>query len=61
MAGVYLPPMLIAATIGSLFAIGTAILLNRFRLSRFLVYPPLDFVALTVLYTGLVGALFLPF
>jgi hypothetical protein len=49
--GVYLPPLLIAATVGIVAAFVTARLLNRFRISRFFFYPPLVFLALTVIYT----------
>ena len=60
-AGVYFSPMLLSAIPGVAAAGLTAVLLNRYRLSRFFVYPPLIFVALSVLYTSLIGALWLPF
>jgi hypothetical protein len=59
--GVYLPPMLVAGMLGVLLAYLTARLLNRYRLSRYLYYPPLVFVALTVLYTVAVGYVLVPF
>ena len=59
--GVYFPPMLLSAIPGVAMAGLTAVLLNRYRLSRFFVYPPLIFVALSILYTSLIGALWLPF
>jgi hypothetical protein len=59
--GVYMPPLLIAAVIGTVMAVVVAQLLNRYRLSRYLFYPPLVFVALTVFFTVLVGATVLPF
>ncbi len=59
--GVYLSPMLVAATLGVLLAYLTARVLNRYRLSRYLFYPPLVFVALTVLYTVAVGYVLVPF
>jgi len=58
--GVYLPPLLIASILGALAAVVTAALLNRSRLSRFFYYPPLIFVALAIIYTGLVGTLLIP-
>lgn len=58
--GVYLPPLMIASILGVIAASITAMLLNRFRLARFFFYPPLVYVALAVLYTGLVSNLFLP-
>ena len=58
--GVYMPPMLIAALLGTLLAVLTARLLNRYRLSRYFFYPPLVFVALTVFYTVLIGTFVIP-
>jgi len=60
LGGVYMPPLLIAGTLGVLAAVGTAMLLNRYRLSRFLYYPPLVFVALAVIYTCLIGTFVIP-
>jgi hypothetical protein len=59
--GVYLPPLLVAGCLGVLLAYVTAHLLNRYHLSRHFFYPPLVFVALTVIYTVAVGYLFIPF
>lgn len=59
--GVYLPPLLVAGCIGVLLAYWTTHLLNRFRLSRLFFYPPLVFVALSVLYTVAVGYVLVPF
>lgn len=53
--GVFFPPLLIAGILGVATAALTAILLNRYRLSRFFFYPPLVFIALAVIYTGLFG------
>jgi hypothetical protein len=58
--GVYFPPLLIVSIFGVLAAGLTAMLLNRYRLSRYFFYPPLVFVALAVIYTWLIGT-FLPF
>jgi hypothetical protein len=58
--GVYLPPLLIASILGTLAAVVTAEFLNRSQLSRFLYYPPLIFVALAIIYTGLIGTLLIP-
>ena len=49
--GVYFPPMLIAGLLGTAAAGLTALLLNRYRLSRFFAYPPLVFLALATIYT----------
>lgn len=53
--GVYMPPLLVAAFLGVLAAVATASLLNRCRLSKYFFYPPLVFLALSVIYTVLIG------
>jgi hypothetical protein len=58
--GVYFPPLLIAGILGVLATALTAMLLNRFRLSRFIYYPPLVFLALAVIYTVLIGTFLIP-
>ncbi len=58
--GVYFPPLLIAGTLGVLGAWFSALLLNRYRLSRFFAFPPLVFVAMTVIYTLLLGTFLIP-
>jgi hypothetical protein len=58
--GVYMPPLLIAALAGTAAASLTAGLLNRYRLSRYFFYPPLVFVALTIIYTVLIGTFIIP-
>ena len=55
LGGVFMPPMLIAALLGTVAAAITARLLNRYRLSKYFFYPPLVFVALVVIYTVLFG------
>ena len=52
---VYLPPLLVAAFLGLIAAILTAHLLNRYRLTRYFFYPPLVFIALTIIYTVFIG------
>jgi len=54
--GVYLPPLLVAAFFGVIAAMVTAQLLNRYRLSRYLFYPPLVLLAMMIIYTVLIGA-----
>jgi hypothetical protein len=34
----------------------TARLLNRYRLTRYFFYPPLVFIALTIIYTVFIGS-----
>jgi len=58
--GVYFPPLLIAGILGVTAAVLTAMVLNRFRLSRYFFYPPLVFLALAVIYTGLIGMFIIP-
>ena len=58
--GVFMPPLLIAAILGTIAAVVTARLLNRYRLSRYFFYPPLVFLALMVIYTVLIGTLIIP-
>ena len=53
--GVYLPPLLIAAALGTIASVATARFLNRYRLSKYFFYPPLVFVALAVIYTVFIG------
>jgi hypothetical protein len=53
--GIFMPPLLVAAILGTVAAVVTARILNRFRLSRYFFYPPLVFLALTVLYTTVIG------
>ena len=57
---VYFSPLLIAGILGILAAWITARLLNRYRLSRFFYYPPVVFLALAVIYTGLIGTILIP-
>ena len=57
---VYMPPLLVAAILGTLAAVVTAWFLNRYRLSRYFFYPPLVFLALAVIYTVLIGTFFIP-
>ena len=53
--GVFMPPLLIAAVLGTIAAVATARLLNRVRLSKYFFYPPLVFLALMIVYTILIG------
>jgi len=52
---VYMPPLLVASLLGLLAAVVTAHLLNRYRLTRYFFYPPLVFIALTIIYTVFIG------
>jgi hypothetical protein len=61
LGGVYVPPLLIAASLGFVLSVVTAQTLNRYRLARRFASPPLVFVALCALYTVAVGQLLIPF
>lgn len=56
----FLPPLLVAAIVGTIIAMIIARLLNRLRLSRYFFYPPLVFVALVVVLTVVVGTVLIP-
>ncbi len=58
--GVYFPPLLLGATLGVVAAMFTVLVLNRYRLSRFMLYPPMIFVAIAAIYTGLIGTFLIP-
>ena len=58
--GVYFPPLLIAGFIGVTATILTAMVLNRYRLSRYFFYPPLVFAALAIFYTVIIGTFIIP-
>ena len=59
--GVYFSPLLLASLLGVLATAATVMMLNRYRLSRFFIYPPVMFIAIAILYTGLICALWLHF
>ena len=58
--GVFFPPYLLAGIVGIGATVLTAYLLNRYRLSRFFFYPPLVFLALAIIYTGLLSIFLIP-
>ena len=53
--GIFMPPLLVAATLGTIATVVTARLLNRYRLSKHFFYPPLVFLAMMAIYTVLIG------
>lgn len=57
---VFLPPFLVAGALGLLLTVLTAMVFNRYRISRFFFYPPLVLIALTVIYTVLIGMFLVP-
>jgi hypothetical protein len=52
---IFMPPLLVAGTLAVVATVMTVHLLNRYQLSRYFYYPPLVFVALTVIYTVVIG------
>ena len=58
--GVYFPPLLLACTLGVVLAALSALLINKHRLSRYFYNPPLVFLALAALYTGLISTFLIP-
>ena len=58
--GVYFPPYLLAGMFGVATAALNAMLLNRYRLSRYFFHPPLVFLALAIFYTGLIATFLIP-
>ena len=58
--GIFMPPLLVASLLGALSAVITIRLLNRHRLAKHFFYPPLVFLALAVIYTGLIGTFLIP-
>jgi hypothetical protein len=58
--GAYFPPLLIAGLFGVVMAWLTALLLNRYRLSRFFAYPPVVFLSMAVIYTVFFGTFLIP-
>lgn len=55
MAGIYLPPLLVASALGLALTVASVRVMDRYRLSRFFFYPPVIPLALMVIYTVLIG------
>ena len=58
--GVYFPPLLFVAFLGVALAWCLTRIMNRFNLVRFVWHPPLFFLALSVICTGVLHFLFFP-
>ena len=58
--GVYAPPLLYAAFFAAIAMILTVWLLNRYRLSRFFMFPEGVMLSLTVIYTAILGTWVFP-
>lgn len=57
LGGVYLPPMLVAGGLGLLLSYCLTRALTRYRLSRYFAAPPLVFLALVVILSGVMESL----
>ena len=56
---ILMPPLLVAGALAVIATLVTARLLNTDRLSRHFSHPPLVFVAITVIYTVIIGTFFI--
>ncbi len=54
LGGVYFPPLLVAATIGLAATYALTRALNYYRLSRYFASPPLVFLSMAVIFSGLI-------
>ncbi len=59
--GIFCPPLLVATMIGMFLAWGTKYILTRLQLSHYLASPPLVYIALTIIFTSVVGFRITPF
>ncbi len=59
-SGIYVSPTFLVLILALLCASLTAVLLNRYRLSRFFAYPQIAFVAMVTIYTVLIGTFIIP-
>ncbi len=58
--GVYVPPLLLAATLGAIAMTLTVSFLNRRRLSRYFYLPDVVSLALAAIYTVIIGTFVIP-
>ena len=58
--GVYMPPLLPAGILGLAAMMLTVYLLNRYRWSRFFIFPQLVMLALAAIYTCIIGIWVIP-
>lgn len=58
-AEVYLPPMLVAMFLGVLAAEVTSRWMNRRRLTRYIVHPSLVYLAMSAIFTVVIGTVFI--
>ncbi len=60
LTGVYMPPLLVNISLAFVLTMVTASLLNRYRLSRYFIYPNLVIVAMTAIYTVILSLWVIP-
>ncbi len=53
LTGVYFPPLLVNGALAVIMTLLTVILMNRYRLSRFFLFPQLTMAAIAAIYTVL--------
>lgn len=58
--GTYFPPLLLAFILGCIAMVLTVKVLNRYRMSRYFVFPNLVMLAFLVIYTLLFGTFVFP-
>jgi hypothetical protein len=54
---IYFSPLLAAALFGLLLAVATSRVFDHYRISRYLFFPPLVLIAMSIIYTVLIGTL----
>ena len=59
-AGTYYPPLLLAFLLGLAAMALTAELLNRYRLSRYFMFPMVVMAAITTIYTVIISTFLIP-
>jgi len=57
LGGVYVPPLLIASIAGLIATLYSARLMDRYRISRHFISPPLVLLCMCVIYTLVIGEL----
>lgn len=57
---VYLPPMIVVATLAVILSGITASILNRLRWTRYISSPTLVFIAIVAIYSVLLGTFAIP-
>jgi ABC-type Na+ efflux pump permease subunit len=56
---VYFSPLLLVIILAFVAAALTGVLFNRLRLSQYLIYPPLSFIAIMVIYLVMIDHYFI--